>query len=69
MLVTRVSQLTKKENTLEVPITPQELERFENRGRELAQNVLPNLDRTLREFLMTGITPTEWTEQFGTEED
>jgi hypothetical protein len=69
MLVTRVSQLTKKENTLEVPITLQELERFENRGRELAQNVLPNLDRTLREFLMTGITPTEWTEQFGTEED
>jgi hypothetical protein len=34
-------------------------------GGELIQNAMPDLSAELREFLMTGITPFEWEENFG----
>ena len=37
--------------------------------KQLVQVVFPNLSSSEREFLMTGITPTEWNEQFGDEEN
>jgi hypothetical protein len=33
---------------------------------ELLQNAFPFLDASEREFYMTGITPTEWDNLFGT---
>jgi hypothetical protein len=31
---------------------------------ELVQNAMPHLSADEREFIMTGITPTEWDEMF-----
>ena len=35
---------------------------------ELIQDVMPDLSPDQREFLMTGMTPLEWTNMFGEEE-
>lgn len=36
---------------------------------ELIQRAFPTLDAEQREFLMTGITPEQWKDSFGDEED
>lgn len=66
MQVTRVSILTGTERTRDLPITEQELARFE--GGELVQNVWPQLTPGDREFIMTGITEEEWEENFKEED-
>jgi len=64
MKVTKVSNLTGKEHTLELPVTEEQLrEYYENKAH--IQNVFPNLSREEREFIKTGITPEEWQEIFG----
>lgn len=63
MKITKVSQLTGKRNTLDINVTYQELER--HRNGEFAQHVWPNLTSDEREFLISGITPTEWNQTFG----
>lgn len=67
MQVTRTSPLSRKTNTREINVTDVQLARW-HRG-ELIQNVMPHLSPDDREFLMTGITPEEWAETFGDEED
>ena len=59
MLLARVSRLTGKLHTMELPITQQELDRYYKTG-ELVQTVFPHLTTEQREFIMTGITPEEW---------
>lgn len=63
MLVTRRSPFSKKENTMELDITPEQLARYEQ-DNELIQNVFPDLPAEHREFIMTGITPEEWNATF-----
>ena len=63
MLVTRRSPFSKKENTMELDITPEQLARYEQ-DNELIQNVFPNLSAEHREFIMTGITTEEWNATF-----
>lgn len=58
MLITRTSRITGRVHTLDLPVTQEQLARFE-RG-ELAQLAFPELAPPLREFLITGITPEEW---------
>ena len=67
MKVTKISQLTGIEHTLELNITPEELFRVENRRNttELIQNIVPHLSLPEREFLMTGITNEEWIRIYG----
>jgi len=67
MLVTNISQLSGKETTLELDITHEQLERFENRraNGEYVQTIFPHLTPAEREFLLTGITPIEWNDIFG----
>ena len=62
MLVTRTSQISKTDFTMELDITYDQLDRINNRyeTKELIQNIVPNLSMEEREFLMTGITPNEW---------
>jgi hypothetical protein len=70
MQITKTSQLTGKENTLEIDITPDILDLVENR-RDLGlkiQNIVPELSNGHREFLMTGITPDEWSRYFDVDE-
>lgn len=70
MKVTKISQMSKLENTLELDITNEQLERFYNRREngEYVQTIFPHLTRGEREFILTGITPTEWEKMFGSPE-
>jgi hypothetical protein len=62
MEIVRQSQLSGSINVMEIDITEEQLERVENRriNGELIQNIVPNLSKEDREFLMSGITPEEW---------
>lgn len=67
MQVTNISQLSGKEHTMELDITEEQMERFYNRREngEYVQTIFPNLSAPEREFILTGITPTEWEQMFG----
>ena len=67
--VTRQSVITKKINTMELPITQEHLDLYETVGDMLIQDAFPNLDKEQREFLLSGITPQEWNDTFGEEGD
>ena len=58
MKVSMTSPLSGQTNEMELPITPEQLRRWEH--GEFVQDVFPNLTADQREFLMTGITPEEW---------
>jgi hypothetical protein len=62
MLITRKSMLNGEERTLDLPITQEQIDRF-NRGT-LLQNAFPHLSAGEREFFKTGITPAEWDKFF-----
>lgn len=66
MLITRISQISKTHNSMELDITYEQLDRVNNRHftKELIQDIVPNLSKEEREFLITGITPKEWNELF-----
>ena len=66
MQITRKSTLTGLTHEMNLPITQQEIDRWQ--GGELIQDVFPNLSDDQREFLKTGITAEEWEEAFGEEE-
>jgi hypothetical protein len=70
MQITKTSQLTGKTHTLELDVTKEQMERFENRiaNREYVQTIFPHLEAKYREFILTGITPQEWNETFNGEE-
>lgn len=67
MKVTKTSQLTGKEHTMEIDVDQYQLIRIQNRphSNELIQNIVPHLSMADREFLMTGITNEEWIRAFG----
>ncbi len=67
--VTRQSVITKKINTMELPITQEHLDIYETVGDMLIQDAFPNLNVEQREFLLSGITPQEWNDTFGEEDD
>jgi hypothetical protein len=66
MLIRKTSQISKIEHVMDLDITFGQLERIENRyeTKELIQDIVPNLSKEEREFLMTGITPKEWNQMF-----
>jgi len=63
MKITKVSQMSKLEHTMELDVTQEQLDRYA-KGIELVQNVFPDLPAPEREFLISGITPIEWDEMF-----
>lgn len=63
MLVECVSQASGRRSLMDLPITKQQLDRW-NDGMPI-QDAMPNLTAEQREFLMTGITPEEWEALFG----
>ena len=63
MLITRRSELSGVKNTLDIPITEEQLEEY-GRGARLIQDIVPNLSADEREFLITGITKREWDDTF-----
>jgi hypothetical protein len=62
MKITKRSPFSGKINSMELPITPDQIDRWQN--GELIQNVFPTLSADQREFLMTGITAGEWETTF-----
>ncbi len=63
MNITRISPLSGKVNTLDIPATLEQFAAYE--AGALIQNAFPNLTPDEREFIKTGITPEEWNEAFG----
>ena len=63
--VTRQSVLTRKMNTMELPILQEHLDIYDTVGDILVQDAFPNLDKEQREFLISGITPQEWNKYIG----
>lgn len=67
MKITRTSPFSGVEHTLEVPVTQEQLDAWQ--AGAAIQNAMPNISAELREFIKTGITPTEWNETFGSDDD
>ena len=63
MLITRRSQISGEVHMLEVGCSPEQLAAWEA-GVKI-QDAMPDVPASLREFLMTGITPREWEDMFG----
>lgn len=66
MKITKISRLSGKDNTMEIPFTDEQFKKYERwfKGEGLIQNMLPHLSADQREFLMTGITSEEWKDIF-----
>ena len=62
MLIERKSTLSGNVNVMDIDVTPMQVASWEQ--GELVQNAMPNLSAGEREFIMSGITPTEWDEMF-----
>ena len=60
MLVTKISQLSGKEHTMDLDITEEQINAW--RTGVLVQRAFPQLRDYEREFLITGMTPKEWDE-------
>jgi len=67
--VTKKSIISGRTNTMELDISQEQLDRWESVDKQLIQVAFPNLSSSEREFLMTGITPTEWNDTFGDDDD
>ena len=65
MLITRKSLISGNINSMSLPITEEQYNAWEQ--ATLVQVAMPHLSPDEREFVMTGITPTEWAETFGEE--
>jgi len=58
MIITKTSPLTGMLNTMDIDVTPLQIEQWE-RGM-LIQEAMPLLTRDEREFIMTGLTSSDW---------
>lgn len=66
MEITKKSMFTGKTHTLDIPVTQEQLNEWEN--GKVIQRAMPNLTPDEREFIKTGVTKEEWNKVFGTEE-
>lgn len=67
MLVAREHPLTGKTNTMDLPVTQEQLDR--HAAGAYVQEVFPDLDADQREFLITGLLPGEFDFMFGDDDD
>jgi len=63
MIIKRQSRMSGKWHECEMPITDTQAEDYLSGA--LIQDAFPNLSDSQREFILTGITPTEWAKTFG----
>jgi hypothetical protein len=62
MLIEKTSMISGKKSTLDLPVTEEQIKLWQT--GMLIQNAMPQLNETQREFLITGITESEWAEHF-----
>jgi|TARA_R110002074_G_scaffold320785_1_gene491211 hypothetical protein len=60
MKITRTNPFNGEVNTLDIPVTEEQVQAYMNGA--LIQNAFPNLSADDREFIMTGITAESWEE-------
>ena len=58
MLIFRTSTISGKLHGMAINITPEQINKIDSGA--LIQNVVPNLTRDEREFIISGITREEW---------
>ena len=63
MKITRTSPLTGRTNTIDLPVTQDQIDRYARR-EGYVQDIFKNLTPGQREFIMTGITDQEWDKTF-----
>lgn len=68
MKITRTSTISGEENTLDLPVTQEQLARYYIE-KVLLQEAFPNLNAAEREFIKSGITEDEWKAMFGVLEE
>jgi len=66
--VHKQSCITGKHHSMVLPTRQGNLEHWIDTGT-LVQDAFPHFDDDQREFLISGITPEEWDETFGSEEE
>lgn len=64
MLVRRKSPYSNEVHEMDIDITQQQLKDFQDDKLGLIQNAFPHLSADEREFILTGIHPTEWEKLF-----
>jgi hypothetical protein len=67
MQITKQCMLTGDTNTMDIPVTQDQLDSWTN--GMLIQEAMPNLTAEHREFIMTGTTPEVWTKNFSEVEE
>ena len=67
MQITKTSIFSGNTNTMELNVTQEQLTAWES-GVNI-QVAMPHFSADEREFIKPGLTPTEWNELFGEEED
>ena len=63
MKITKTSPISGKQNTMDIDIEIDQWAAW--RTGTLIQEAMPLITADEREFIMTGITPSEWAETFG----
>ena len=67
MLVTKTSPLTGEKNTMEIDVTQEQLDLWNN--GMLIQEAMPHLSSDEREFILSGYTPEDWDQMYGDVDD
>ena len=71
MKVSRMSPWSGQYNTMDLAVSPGQMEEFMNtprHERRKVQDIFPSLSPAEREFLLSGYTPQDWEECFGQED-
>ena len=58
MRIDRTNPFTGKTNSMDLPVSPAQIARWQNGA--LIQDAFPNLTPEQRDFILTGLTPEEW---------
>jgi hypothetical protein len=66
--ITRTSILTGIKRTLPINCTQEQLDDYAS-GKDLIQNIFPQLSADDREFILSGIVATEWEAEFAEDAD
>jgi uncharacterized protein YdeI (YjbR/CyaY-like superfamily) len=67
MKIARKSQLSGKLHVMELDVTEEMVQAFEK--GTMVQDAFPHLTPDEREFILSGITPEEWTQCFGSSDE
>ena len=63
MLITKISPVSGKEVSLDIPMTIDQYKQYIN-GSGFVQNIFPELSADQREFLISGCTKSDWDSLF-----